>query len=992
MDHCALDAHPYAAFVGSVEKPGRYLGGEEQSVVKPASASIVCRFALAFPDLYEIGMSHLGTRILYDLINRAPDLACERAFSPWPDMEKELRRRKLELVSLETYMPLSKFDVVGMSLQYELSYTNVLLNLELGGIPLRSAQRGDNDPIVLAGGPTATHPEPLAPFIDAFLVGEAEEVLPLILRMIGHARSCGASRSEVLANLVDLPGVYIPEYYQVEDDEDTGMSVVVGLSPAGIEAQAPDRVERAWVRDLEEFPFPTRFPVPYAEAIFDRASVEITRGCTEGCRFCQAGMIYRPVREREPDSIIRAVLDGTDAAGFAETSLTALSTADVSCIEPLIKKLVPELAARKTKLGVASLRAYGLSEPLLDDIKSVGIDGLTFAPEAGTQRLRDVINKNVTDEHILTSARRIFERGYQRMKLYFMMGLPTETDEDVAGILDTADRVREVARSLNLSRPPQIVVSISQHVPKPHTPFQWAAMESIDALFEKTRYLRNRSKRSQIQLKTHAIHTSWLECLFARGDRKLADVLERAYLDGARFDGWTEHLDMSRWRAALSSKNIDASHYTRTLPVGARLPWDHIDIGLDPGFLEGEYKRAVAGRLSPPCGKPFGAMVHHADSVTATADHRTLVCYDCGIACDLTQMREERIDALDRLADRPERPVPAQAAFVPIERLRGKLAPSQLADDNAFKHNAEAPYSRVRVFFAKTGTAQFLGHLDVVRLIPRMMRRAGLEMGFSRGFRPQPRMSMGPALALGMAGREEVVDLDLLLDGSIEDMAEEIGPDRRAEMAAAVLSAMQPVAPPGLSVLAARVVAPGEKKLGEILVGADYSVRLSTEELRTAQARLDSDTLGGEWLVRRTKKTKTKRGSRRPPPREVETEVNIRPVVSDVRVDVAQGTLSFRLRSDCIEASARPREVVRLLLGDSVAEYRFTRERLLGLRDDGRAVGLSELGPAWRSRPTPAPSVAAPSVAAHSVAEPPVAGCPTADGGRRTLGRESIIA
>lgn len=941
--------HPYAEFLPRVTKPGRYLGGEEQSIIKSDISQLSCRFVLAFPDLYEIGMSHLGTRIIYDLVNRHEDLACERAFSPWRDMEEVLRSHELPLVSLETYTALRDFDVVGVSLQYELSYTNVLLNLDLGGVPLRRDARRDADPIVIAGGPTATHPEPLVDFIDAFLVGEAEEVLPGLLRTIGQLRRAGRDRRAVLEAVATTPGMYVPEMYERAIDAQSGFMVVTGPTQTGERLGVPAGIARAFVRDLADFPFPRSFPVPYAEAVFDRASVEITRGCTEGCRFCQAGMIYRPVREREPEEIINAVLEGTDLAGFDETSLTALSTADVSCISPLIKGLVPELAKRKVTLGIASLRAYGLSPDMLDEIKRVGIDGLTFAPEAGTQRMRNVINKNVSEEDILQSAQRIFERGYDRMKLYFIMGLPTETEEDVRGIVETGRRVRRLAVAAAPDRPAKVTVSVSQHVPKPHTPFQWAAMDDVDSLLGKVRLLQDLARDAKVGLKTHTVQESWLECIFARGDARLGRVIQRAYEAGARFDGWKEYFQFSRWTDALEAEGIEPQVFLRELAVDDRVPWDHIDIGFEPDFLAGEWRKALAFRSSPPCGKPAGDQVHHTHLEGpdgALAEKRRLVCYDCGVACDLQEMKDERIVALAdlearsvaetkaRAQARSSGPAPDSTNFVSLDRLKGRLASSKLADDHIRKHNAEAPYSRLRIFFAKHASAAYLSHLDLVRMFPRMFRRAGIDLAFSRGFKAQPRMTFGPALALGVSAWSEAVDVDVILPNSARDMLGELEPAERRESGAALFEALQGASPPGITIQRAELLPPDSPKLAHLVSAMDFRVRLGgTDEVAHVARRLEQLAVGEALVVQREKHPKRRRpkaGRRRG--RTAQPQANSQLVEVDrylQLVELTEAWLRFRVVRATTGTTPRPREVAALLLGRTVSDHDLIRECLL---------------------------------------------------------------
>ncbi|HEY3357548.1 MAG TPA: TIGR03960 family B12-binding radical SAM protein, partial [Polyangia bacterium] len=642
--------HPYADFLEAVERPCRYLGGEYLQVVKDP-ASVGASVALAFPDLYDVGMSHLGTKILYSLLNRDPRIAAERVFAPWPDLEDELRRRGLPLVSLETARPLRAFDVLGFSLQYELTYTNVLLMLDLGGVPLRAAARGREDPFVLAGGPVASHAEPLAPFIDAFFLGEAEEVLPALVCELAAGRRAGAPRQELLAELAARYPLYVPALYRVAPRADGVLCVAEPLDP-----RAPARPRRAVALDLDRFPFPDDVPVAHAEAIFDRAGVEIARGCTEGCRFCQAGMIYRPGRERGPDEVIDAVLRGVRRAGYDETSLTALSTADYSAIVPLMERLLGRLATEHVSLGLSSLRAYGLPEPLLAALAKLRMTGLTFAPEAGTQRLRDVISKNIAEADIEETARRVFGLGFRRMKLYFMLGLPTETEEDVKAIAQLAGRLLRVGR--RLVRGAEITVSVSTHVPKPHTPFQWCAMDPLAEILRKQRFLRDVTRAERLGFKWHEAGMSVVEGVLGRGDRRVADVIEHAYRAGARFDGWDERFSLRRWEAAFAAGGVRAEDYLAATAPGDRLPWDHLDMRLEPAFLEEEYRLALRGRPRPPCGKTAGQVQHAASLEEARADDRPLVCYSCGVACDLDAMRARRERALTALgAERPAEPV-----------------------------------------------------------------------------------------------------------------------------------------------------------------------------------------------------------------------------------------------------------------------------------------------------------------------------------------------
>ena len=813
-----LDNHPYARFLTRVAKPNRYTGVEHGAVRKDWT-KVEARVCLAFPDIYDIGMSHLGFRILYQLLNDDPRTLAERCYTPWVDMQEQLLAHGQLLVSLENARPLCDFDVVGFSLQYELTYTNILTMLDLGGIPLRAAQRSEDDPLVIAGGPVATHMEPMSIFLDAVLIGDGEEAASEIALSWVRDKRAGFSRRERLERLAQIAGVYVPSLYSVYEDPDTGLEVVAAPDAGG----PPFPVERRLVDDIDQYPFPTSGPVGGPEAIFDRMSIEVARGCTEGCRFCQAGMIYRPVRERDPKTVVDTVIKALEQTGQDEVSLTALSTADVSCISPLIKSLVEKTAPERVSLSVASLRAYGLAEDLLDDMRKVRAGGLTFAPEAGTQRMRDVINKNVTEAQLLETAERVFSRGFDRMKLYFILGLPTETDEDVLGIVSVGRNALGVGR--RLGKRPKVTVSVSTHVPKPHTPFQWCAMDAPHDVQRKQALLREAARGVRgLALKVHDSTTSFLEGVLARGDRRLGLVIERAYLAGARFDSWEEQLKLDLWREAFTHFRIETERYLGTLPVGARLPWDHIDVGLEDGFLAREYRKALQSRLSPPCGKVKGAFIHATSVKQARAEQRRLVCYDCGVACDMTKMRERRIDYLEKMA-----------AFEASSPMRLPLVASDHPRESLSKHHPErfrppqrsgrvVPY---RLRYAKMGAAALLGHLDLIRELGRVIRRAGIRLYYTEGFHPKPSMSFGPALSLGVMSIDEYVDVKLVEPPDSRILL------RRLNMAAAG----------GLEFLGAAPIAPGAPHVGRLIVGARYRVALAAPPV---------DRRGGEaWLAAR---------------------------------------------------------------------------------------------------------------------------------------------
>jgi radical SAM-linked protein len=720
----------------SVQKPSRYSGSEVRRPLLPWGDAGT-RVLLSFPDVYEIGMSHLGILLLYEILNSRPGTLCERLFAPWADMEEHLRANGLPLCSLESGRSAREFDVLGISLSYELTYTNVLSILELSGIPMSRSDRVEGDPLVLGGGVCTLNPAPVESFFDAFLVGDGEEAVLEILTAVEERKERNGNRRDLLGRLSRIEGVYVP----------------------GISAGVSRRV----LPDLSRSPLLPAPILPSMRVVHDRLSIEISRGCTRGCRFCQAGYVYRPVRERDPLLLLRYLQEIAPRTGYDEVGLLSLSAADYGCIDRLITEAMDTLSPERISVSLPSLRLDALSENTVRQIRKVRKTGFTLAPEAGTERLRQSVNKDIRDDELMRSAEWIFSNGWQTLKLYFMVGLPGETAEDVAAIGRLARLVASVARRHGKRN--MVTVSLSAFVPKPHTPFQWERQIAKEEIVERVAIVRSEVARDRnIEVKFHSPAVSELEGAFSRGDARLGGVLLRAYRLGARFDAWTESFRPQVWRQAFEEAGIDLRDYLAERDTARSLPWDFVDAGIDRDFLLSERGKARSGEATPDC--------------------RSGECSACG-ACPpgLSNITYSSMTASEEAAHEPGNPSPPGAP-------------------------AQAGRHTLRIRYSKEGPTRFLSGLEVQSLWGRSLRRAGLPVAYSQGFNPAPRLSFSSALPVGTESLAEFVEAEFSLPVAASEVERKL----------------PAILPEGIGVVSVRYVPPGSPRLSDFDMHSTYRI------------------------------------------------------------------------------------------------------------------------------------------------------------------------
>ncbi len=681
-----------------VEQPSRYLG-TETNIIKKNHHDLKLRIALAFPDLYEIGTSHFGLQILYNILNNHKSIVAERVFAPALDLGGHLRSSNISLMTLESRRPLKSFDIIGFSLLYELNYTNILYMLDLAGIPFFAKERETSSPLLIAGGPCACNPEPVADLFDAIVVGDGEDVIMQISRAWLEWKEGGRNdKDSILEAWSEIKGVYVPSINN-------------------------KRVQRAVISSLDDAPFPDTPIVPYGRPVHDRLRLEVARGCTRGCRFCQAGMIYRPVRERSPENLIALSDASLKATGYEDLSLLSLSTGDYGCIIPLMESLMTRYKNQKIAVSLPSLRAGTLTPELMQLVKNVRKTGFTIAPEAGSQRLRDVINKNITRDDIIKTVRDAFDLGWNGIKLYFMTGLPTETDDDLKAITALVNEIRLLTKTSGKRKKRiRINVSVSTFIPKSHTPFQWEPQISLEKSRDNINWLKDNLKAGGLNFKWQNPEVSLLEGLWSRGDRSLSELLVKAYKNGCLFDGWSDKFNFNLWQKALSDTGTDIEYYTsRKRDMDEVLPWDHINTGISTEFLKDELKKAMSG--------------------SSTDDCRLKECNNCGV-CDFINIKPKVY-----------KPQPHDL----IENPADKGLPGTKSDKTFYK--------KIRISYSKLGAAKYFGHLELANIFMRAIQRAGIIVKFSEGFHPKPRISFADPLPLGMESESESVYL--MVSGNI---------------------------------------------------------------------------------------------------------------------------------------------------------------------------------------------------------------------------------
>ncbi|MDZ7370094.1 MAG: TIGR03960 family B12-binding radical SAM protein [candidate division KSB1 bacterium] len=720
-----------------VAKPGRYIGNEF-NIVRKSPADVDLRIALVFPDVYEIGMSYLGFAILYHLLNRMPGVYAERVFAPWIDMEQKMREQKVPLFSLETRTPLNQFDIVGFTLQYELHFPTILNLLDLGGVPLSAWER-EGFPLVFAGGPSAFNPEPIAEFLDAVVIGDGEEIAPKIAEMVRVAKRGKVSRADLLFELAKVPGVYVPQFYREAYDE-TGKFRALEPVREGV----PRRIRAQIVEELKPEYYPDKPLVPLIPTAHDRVSLEIARGCSRGCRFCNAGIIYRPVRERSPEDLLEQARRNIEATGHQEVSLLSLSTSDYTQLPKLMYLLAAEFSSRNINISFPSLKPESFTPLVARYARGVRKSGLTLAPEAGSQRLRNVINKATSEGELLRAVELAFREGWETVKLYFMIGHPTETDADLEGLIDLVDQVRRIAAK----KGGRIHVSLSPFIPKPHTPFQWAAQDTREQSQRKLDFLLERMRWRNVKVSRRDPETAYAEGLLARGDRRLAKVIRRVWELGAKLDGWTELFDFSRYETALKENGLEFAEYLAERSFDDPLPWDHIDKGVTKKFLRDEYRRALGEEQLPDC--------------------RLSECHACGLMGQKV-CRELFADSA---------PKPQQNEEAPIWEPPAKI--ERPSDEKVL-------YARLR--YSRDEELRWLSHLDMMRLIEMALRRSKLPVVFTQGFNPHPKLAYGPPLPTGLTSEAEY--LDIAFTGSEETD---------------FINALSPFLPNGMRILQQRIL------------------------------------------------------------------------------------------------------------------------------------------------------------------------------------------